>query len=150
MLCYSSAVRSAQTRCYHSTQLDCIIRPLSQLQLLPQHNALSCVHCSAFSAICTCSGTGLPDWTLKLLHAHRIDEANMALSAAIASTNTMLRPLSRSHPAKHQHTLRIAIVNMHSICAVGRNCASPLYIAAPAHHLFAESSLCPKLFPQSP
>lgn len=97
-LCTNPMLPQYTARLHHTTTLAATVTP--------QHNALSCVHCSAFSAICTCSGTGLPDWTLKLLHAHRIDEANMALSAAIASTNTMLRPLSRSHPAKHQHTLR--------------------------------------------
>jgi hypothetical protein len=26
------------------------------------------------STFCTCSGNGLPDWTLGLLHAHRVNE----------------------------------------------------------------------------
>lgn len=88
----------------------------------------------AFSAICTCSGTGLPDWTLELLHAHRIHEARMALPWAIPFTNTMLRPLSRSNPpcrstkAGHNPTCAMLLCCEHLlyvryIC----NCDSPIY-----------------------
>jgi hypothetical protein len=42
--------------------------------------------------VCTCSGNGLPDWTLELLHARCMSENGML--AAILFKNTMPAPSS--------------------------------------------------------
>ena len=55
-----------------------------------------CAPCYTFDAICTCSGSGLPDWTLKLLHARRVNEAEEVITMTIFTKSAMVRPHIRT------------------------------------------------------
>lgn len=110
----------------------------------------------AYSAICTCSGTGLPDWTLELLHAHRIDEARMALLSAIPFTNAMLRPLSPTNPANAPEAAQSPTWRYTVLYVLSCTCIlCPYFLIVllpyiPHHHVFAESSICQIYFWQVP